>query len=331
MAVSRRFVLASTSAAIGVMGLPFVRPARAATTLRYAHVQPEGHATNRSAVWLADSLRDRTGGEMQMQIFPGGQLGGPNEMLDALQVGDLDFSWIASAGLAQSIPEFSIFSLSYLFLNDDHFRRSFTPGAPLFEHLKRIVSASPYDIELVGMLGGVPRNTYNSVRPITSPDDLRGVRLRVQPSPVESRIWARLGATPVQLAWTEIYTGMQTGVVNGAESSIDAYLSNNFNEVAGYLSLTQHQYLVLPLLMSKRSIARLGASADEVLGLALASGDHNQELYQSGNDAARAEAESRGAVVNAPDTAPFQAALADMLEEEASRYNAVEILSLLQG
>ncbi|MCC6000633.1 MAG: TRAP transporter substrate-binding protein [Pararhodobacter sp.] len=331
MVVSRRFVLAGGTAAAGILGLPAIRSAQAATTLRYAHVQPEGHATNRSALWLADQLRDAAGGALQLQLFPGGQLGGPNEMLDALQVGDLDFSWIASAGLAQSIPEFSVFSLSYLFRDDSHFRNSLSAGAPLFEHLRRIVSASPYDVELVGMLGGVPRNTYNNVRPITSPDDLRGVRLRVQPSPVEARIWSRLGASPVQLAWTEIYTGMQTGVVNGAESSIDAYLSNNFNEVAGYLSLTQHQYLVLPLLMSKRSIDRLGDTADQVIDLALASGVHNQELYQSGNDASRAEAEQRGAQVNAPDTAPFQEALAEMLEEEAARYNALEILSLLEA
>lgn len=329
MTVSRRFVM--LSGAVGTLGLTFPNIARTQTMLRYAHVQPEAHATNRSALWFGEQLSEASGGETELQVFSGGQLGGPDEMLDALQVGDLDFAWIASAGLAQSIPEFSVFSLSYLFANDDHFRRVFASGAPLFEHLKEIVSASPYDVELVGILGGVPRNVYNNVRPIEAPGDLQGVKLRVQSSPVEARIWDRLGASPQQLAWTEIYTGLQTGVVNGAESSIDAYLSNNFNEVANYLSLTRHQYLVLPLLMSKRSIERLGNKGERVIELAMASGIQNQELYQSGAEAARQEAESRGVIVNEPDTAPFKSAIADMLGAEAERYNATQILAMLDS
>lgn len=331
MMISRRFVVLSGASALAALGLGATGSARAQTVLRYAHVQPEAHATNKSALWFGKQLGEATGGSVELQVFPGGQLGGPNEMLDALQVGDLDFAWIASAGLAQSIPEFSVFSLSYLFANDEHFKTSLAPGAPLFEHLKEIVSASPYDVELVGMLGGVPRNVYNKVRSIETPDDLKGVKLRVQSSPVEARIWDRLGATPQQLAWTEIYTGLQTGVVDGAESSTDAYLSNNFHEVAKYLSLTRHQYLVLPLLMSKRSIARLGDQAAQVIELAQASGVQNQELYQSGAEDARKDAESRGAIVNEPDTAPFKAAIADMLQEEASRYNATKILSMLES
>lgn len=328
MIFSRRFTI--LSGAVCAIGMAFSLSAQAQTTLRYAHVQPETHATNQSAIWLGEQLKDASGGEIELQVFPGGQLGGPDEMLDALQVGDLDFAWIASAGLAQSIPEFSIFSLNYLFADDDHFREALAEGSPLFEHLREIVSTSPYDVELVGIMGGVPRNVYNNIRAIEKPADLQGVKLRVQSSPVEARVWDRLGASPQQLAWTEIYTGLQTGVVNGAESSVDAYLSNNFNEVANYLSLTRHQYLVLPLLMSKRSVERLGDQADSVVALAMASGAQNQELYQSGAQAAREEAESRGVIVNEPDTAPFKQAIADMLQSEAERYNATQILMLLE-
>tara|TARA_R110002020_G_scaffold15143_59_gene54071 strand:- start:7428 stop:8423 length:996 start_codon:yes stop_codon:yes gene_type:complete len=331
MNISRRSVLLAGASMLCALTLGLSGEAQAQTVLRYAHVQPEGHATNQSALWLGEELGKANDGALELQVFPGGQLGGPNEMLDALQVGDLDFAWIASAGLAQSIPEFSVFSLSYLFRDDDHFRSAMAPGAPLFEHLKEIVSQSPYGVELVGVLGGVPRNVYNKVRSIETPGDLEGVKLRVQSSPVEARIWDRLGATPQQLAWTEIYTGMQTGVVDGAESSVDAYLSNNFNEVANYLSLTRHQYLVLPLLMSKRTIAELGDQAAGVIEMAQASGVQNQELYQSGAAAAQAEAESRGVIVNEPDTAPFKAMISDMLQEEAERYNATEILSMLEN
>ena len=108
-------------------------------------------------------------------------------------------------------------------------------------------------------------------------------------------------------------------------------MSNNFNEVANYLSLTRHQYLVLPLLMSKRTIAELGDQAAGVIEMAQASGVQNQELYQSGAAAAQAEAESRGVIVNEPDTAPFKAMISDMLQEEAERYNATEILSMLEN
>ena len=191
MNISRRSVLLAGASMLCALTLGLSGEAQAQTVLRYAHVQPEGHATNQSALWLGEELGKANDGALELQVFPGGQLGGPNEMLDALQVGDLDFAWIASAGLAQSIPEFSVFSLSYLFRDDDHFRSAMAPGAPLFEHLKEIVSQSPYGVELVGVLGGVPRNVYNKVRSIETPGDLEGVKLRVQSSPVEGRLFVQ--------------------------------------------------------------------------------------------------------------------------------------------
>lgn len=331
MKVSRRSVLTTGAAATGAFAIGLPGRARAGTTLRYAHVQPEGHVTTASANWLASQLSEISNSDIEMQIFPGGQLGGPDEMLDSLQVGDLDFAWISTAGLAQSIPEFNVFSLSYLFESDEHFVNAVAEGSPLYRRLQEIVGDSPYGVELVGILGGVPRNLYNNVRAINSPSDLNGVKIRVQSSPVEARIWSALGATPQQLAWTEIYTGLQTGVVNGAESSVDAYLSNNFNEVAPYLSLTRHQYLVLPLVMSKRTPGKVGEYAQDLRSLAAESGVLNQRQYQGSAVSSLEEAASRGAMINEMDIAPFKAAISEIVQAEAERYGAEDIIQMINN
>ncbi|WP_349367010.1 MAG: TRAP transporter substrate-binding protein [Nitratireductor rhodophyticola] len=331
MKISRRTVLTTGAAAAGAMVMGMPARAQSRTILRYAHVQPESHVTTASAQWLADQLAEVSSADVEMQIFPGGQLGGPDEMLDSLQVGALDFAWISAAGLAQSMPEFNVFSLSYLFDSDEHFLAAMAEGSPLYKRLQEIVGESPYGVELAGILGGVPRNLYNNVRGVEKPSDLDGIKVRVQSSPVEARVWSALGASPQQLAWTEIYTGLQTGVVNGAESSIDAYLSSNFNEVAPYLSLTRHQYMVLPLLMSKRTYEKVGDHAQDLVRLAAESGVRNQIEYQNGSLASLRKAVERGATVSEPDIAPFREAVADIVQGEADRYNANDILQMIAG
>ncbi len=166
--------------------------------LKYADVQPEKHVTNQSAKWMADEIKKRTKGRVEMSVFPGGVLGPDNQLLDSLQSGDIDFAWISSANLASSMKEFNVFSLSYLFKDYEHYKKVMARNSYVWKRFSDVVEHSPYGIKMVGILGGVSRQLYNSVRPINTPDDLKGIKLRVQQSPVESKIWASLGAVPQQ-------------------------------------------------------------------------------------------------------------------------------------
>ena len=297
-------------------------------SLKYANVQPATHVTNLSAEWMANELERRSNGRIEMKIFPGGVLGRPNEMVDSLQVGDIDFAWISSANLATSISQFNVFSLSYLFSSYDHYKNAFTKNSALVKNLSTIVDKSAYDIKLVGILGGVSRQLYNSEHPVNEPADLDGIKLRVQKSPVEVKIWAALGAVPQQLSWTEIYTGLQTGVIQGAESSVDAFVRNKFYEVAKYLSLTDHQFLVLPLLMSKKTYNKLPPDLRQmVLDVAWESGVYCVKLYRDGEDNLIQKVKSMGVTVSTPDVSKFESAVADIVKAEAAKYGVGELLA----
>lgn len=297
-------------------------------SLKYANVQPASHVTNLSAEWMAEELKRRTNGRVEMKVFPGGVLGRPNEMVDSLQVGDIDFAWISSANLATSIKEFNVFSLSYLFSNFAHYQNAFAKDSALMQKLRAIVDKSEYDIKLVGILGGVSRQLYNSVRPVNVPADLKGIKLRVQKSPVEVKIWAALGAVPQQLSWTEIYTGLQTGVIQGAESSVDAYVQNKFYEVAKQLSLTDHQFLVLPLLMSKKTYQKLPEDLRQtVLEVAWESGLQCVKLYRAGEEELLQKVKSMGVSLSKPDVPKFKTAVAGIVKDEAKKYGVEDLLA----
>lgn len=125
--------------------------------LRYAHVQPDKHVTNLSALWMADELKKRSSGRVEMQVFPGGVLGRPNDMLDSLHSGDLDFAWISTAELSPSIKEFNIISVSYLFKDLFHWKEVFLKQESyVVKRFRQVVENSPYGIIWVGPLGRLP-------------------------------------------------------------------------------------------------------------------------------------------------------------------------------
>ncbi len=302
-------------------------------TLKYAHVQPETHVTNRSALWLADQVQKETNGRVEMKVFPSGVLGRDNEMLDGLEAGDIDIAWISSANLGTSIREFNVFSLPYLFAGDAHYNKVFSKGSEVMKLLATYVDKSPYGIRLGGMLGGVSRQVWNSDHPIVKPDDLKGLKLRIQNSPVEMKVWTQLGAAPQQLAWSEIYTSLQTSVVHAAEASIDAYFQNKFFEVAKYLSLTNHQYMVLPILISKRTLEKL---PDDLRGtlvrLTEESGIYGIGLYQGDQaELLQTKVPEYNVQCNEAQTDLFKAKVADLITAESKKYNGEEILKRIDA
>jgi TRAP-type C4-dicarboxylate transport system substrate-binding protein len=194
-----------------------------------------------------------------------------------------------------------------------------------------MIEQSPYKIILNGMLGGISRQLYNSQRPIQTLTDLKGLKLRVQHSPVESKIWSALGTVPQQLAWSEIYTSLQTGVVQGAESSIDSYYQNKFFEVAPYFAFTNHQFMVLPLIMSKKTFDKLPPDLRSlVLGIASESCNYCLNLYLESEKETQKLLAAKGVKFSYPDIPAFQAKVADIVKTEAVRYKGEDILDAIK-
>ena len=225
--------------------------------LKFTNVQPKDHPTNVAAEWAAEQLKEKTDGKVTLKVYPGGALGGPDENIAGMNVGDVDFAWLSSGDLARHIPEFNLFGVSYLIEDKDHFSKVAAEDSEMMKRLDELVMDADIGSRLVGMMGGSPRRLFNSKRSVSTPEDLKGLSIRIQDSPVEAKVWKALGAKPVPLAWDELYTGLQSGVVDGAEASTSAYDTNKFYEVASYHNLTDHQFMFLPVLMSEKTYDKL--------------------------------------------------------------------------
>lgn len=306
--------------------------AQSVLRLRFGHVQPASHPTNRAAEWMAEQLKTRSGGRLEMTVYPAGALGGDNELFEALTLGILDFAWISTGSLARQVPELGLFSVSYLIDGFDHYMRVVERSSPTMAWMADIIKKREPSVRLVGMMGGSPRRLYNRVRSIQEPADLAGLRIRIQESPIEAKVWSTLGARPVPLAWSEIYTALQLGAIDGAESSTSSYVANKFEEVTRFHSLTEHQYMFLPVLMSERSFARIPEDLkDMVLEVAWEAGLRSIEIFQNEENQLLVELEAKGIVIDRPNLRPFVELVAPIQEEVARDLGATELLKLVRA
>lgn len=299
--------------------------------LNFTNVQPANHPTNIAAEWLAEELEKRTDGQVSLTVYPNSELGGPDQIIAGMQVGDVDLAWISSGNLARHIPEFNLFGVSYLIKDNDHYSQVATMGSDMMNELEEIVKNADLGSQLVGMMGGSPRRLFNSERPVHAPEDLKGLSIRIQDSPVEAKVWSALGAQPSPLAWDELYTGLQSGVIDGAEASTSAYETNKFYEVAPYHSLTEHQYMFLPVLMSDKTYEELPGDLRNIVLEAVEEASYKSwEIYWEEEERLVKDLEEQGVEVNEVNTEPFIEIVAPIADDVAKENNALQILEYIR-
>ncbi|MCF3935222.1 TRAP transporter substrate-binding protein [Acuticoccus sp. M5D2P5] len=315
-----------------LFGLALAASPAAAETLRLGHDQPKAHGYQQVGVYLDEKLKEATNGEWGVAIFPSAQLGNEMAMLDSVMSGNLDMSVAASANASTFIPELGLFSVSYIFADADHFRRVLKD--PEFNALVDEVVAS-HDLglkRLCTFTAGV-RNVYNNDHPVASLDDLKGMKMRVMASPVESQVWNQLGTLPVSIPFGDVYTGMQTGLVQAAENAAAVYGSNKHYEVAPYYSLTGHQWLVAFLFTNEEEFANLPDNVKQTIeenceGLT----DHVVDyVIESDAQFLKDLQEEYDVQVNEVDTAPFVEALSETQDAVAKQLGAEGLLERVRA
>jgi tripartite ATP-independent transporter DctP family solute receptor len=306
--------------------------AQAQKTLRLGHDQPTAHGYQEVGVYLNKRLSEITGGAYEVRIFPGAQLGNEMAMLDSVISGNLDMSVAAAANASTFVPELGMFSVSYIFANLDHFKRVLNDAA--FNRLvDEKVAARKVGFRRVASFTAGVRNVYNNQGPIQSVDDLGGLKMRVMASPIESKVWGQLGTKPVAIPFGDVYTGMQTGLVQAAENAAAVYGSNKHYEVAPYYSMTGHQWLIAFLFVSDAAWAKW---PDEVRTAVTAIGkemtDHVIDFVVA-SDAKFVDElkEKYGVKVNAVDTQPFVKRLSPLQDEVAKDLGMEAVLARVRA
>ena len=295
--LSRRAVVAG-AAALGLAGC-----GRGRSTLFGTDTHPADYPTVRAFRHFGDLVEQRSGGRLRVKLFPGGQLGAERDTLEITSFGGLDFNRVNLAPLNSIEPLTTVFSLPFLFESEEHLRRALdgAPGEAV------LASLAPHDMIGLCFYDSGARSFYNVKRPILTPGDMRGLKIRVQNSDLYVAMIRALGADATPMDLGEVYQGLVQGVVDGAENNWPSYQSGRHYEVAPFFSLTRHVMAPEVLLMSKRSWDDLSPSDQAMVkDSARESVPYMRRLWDARVEAAKTALVADGVKVNAVDPAPFR-------------------------
>ncbi len=279
--------------------------AQAQTTLRFAHPVPETDLQQTMALEFKRRVEEGTKGEITVQIYPNGQLGNDQQMIDGTRSGIIDITLVGLNNYTGLVPEAGAFELPFIFPTRE-VAYAALDGAPG----KVVTEALASDgLHVLGYPENGYRNMTNNRGPIREPGDLAGLRMRVNNSKALNDMFALLDANPQQLPVAELYTALETGVVDAQDHPIGVVVSFKFNEVQKYLSLTQHAYAALGWTMNKAKFDGLPPEQQKVITeAAKASVDMQRALVTKNEEAMIAGLEDEGMKVNRDvDAAAFQA------------------------
>ena len=299
--------------------------------LRFGHDQPVGSMYDEGHRMLRKLLQERTGGRVRLDIFPAAQLGSEVAMIEGVRLGSLDGSVAHVANAATVAPELSLFSVSYLFQDRDHYER--VVNDPKFQQrIERLVAGKNLGLRVVGFYSAGVRDLYTRRGPVTTPDDLKGTKIRVMNNPVEAKIWNALGAIPTPMNFGEVYQSLQSGVLDAAENAPSVIESNRHYEAARTIVLTQHQRSICLLMMNERKLRALPDDLRQaVLEAAREASAFERRRDLELNAEAIARMESRGAQIVTPDRARFAARIAPIQDEVAASLGMTDVLELIRS
>ncbi len=236
-ALLRRVAL-STSAASAI--LLACGPASAQNRqFSFAYDQPNTTAYGIAANIFDAKLKELSGGKFSINQFPGAQLGQEPQMLQKMRAGDIDFVITSTANASTVAPQAGVLSLHFIFRDQDHLAKTLADPA-VSRAFRDMIKESVQGAQVLGLLTMGMRNIY-SKKEIKSVADLKGQKIRVQATKTEDTHFPAYGAQTVHMPFGEVYTSLQTGVVNAAENGVNVYLANKHYEVAPVLSMTEHE------------------------------------------------------------------------------------------
>ncbi len=284
--------------------------------IKLGHGLDPTHPVHKAMKFMAEEVARESGGKMRIDLYPSQQLGSERETLELLQIGSLGMTKVSSAVLEGFVPEFQVFGLPYLFRDDTH--RFAVLEGPIGRDI--LLSAQPYNLRGLAYYDAGSRSFYTVKRPIRSPDDLAGLKIRTQESPVAIEMVRALGGSATPIAYGELYTALQQGIVDGAENNPPSFYTSRHYEVAPYFVLDEHTAVPDVLMISTILWDRLSPQERTwIQSAAEASAKVERRLWRDAVEEALAGVEREGVEIIHPDKEPFA-------EKVQSMYAAYEAL-----
>ena len=222
-------------------------------TLKFGHVGKPGSLFEATVNHFAECANTKLDGKVEVQAFGSSQLGKDKELLQKLKLGQVDFA-LPSSVMSSVDDAFGIFEMPYIIKDRDHMRRV---QGEMMGTFQAAAQANGYYI--VGLAENGFRNITNNVRPVNKPEDLQGVKLRTPNGAWRVKMFQQYGANPTPMAFSDVFTALQTGVIDGQENPYAQIASAKFQEVQKYLSITGHVYTPAYILSSNKHFSKLPA------------------------------------------------------------------------
>lgn len=281
----------------------------AVVVLRLGHSLDQQHPVHQAMVHMQTRLASLSQGTMALLIYPGSQLGNERELIELLQIGSLAMTKVSASPLESFVPEMKLFNVPYLFRDRAHLERVL--DGDIGQDLLR----APSEAGLRGLAyyDAGARSFYTTERPVRHPEDLDGLKIRVQESATAMNMVSALGGAPTPIAWGELYTALQQGVVDGAENNPPSFHLSGHYEVSKYFTLDEHTSVPDILLISEFVWQGLTETQQGwVIQAAQESAILQRTLWGEATEAALNAVAEAGVEIIYPDKKPFTAQVAAM-------------------
>ena len=291
--------------------------------LYLAHSLPQTHPVHKGILKFQEALDQKSGGALKVKIFPDGQLGSEREVLELLQIGSVAITKVSAATLSNFVPEYHVLGIPYLFKDKQH----------QFDVLEGEVGKSILQKGQKFWLRGLcyydagSRSFYTSNKAIRTPDDLKGLKIRVMNNQMAINMVNALGGSATPMAYGELYTAIQQGVVDGAENNPPSFVSSNHYEISKYYTLDQHSSVPDVLLIGTKYWDKLSEKEREwVQEAANESAQAQKQFWNESVEESMAIAKKAGVEVIIPEKSLFQKQSKSVLESFIEEYPEMNML-----
>lgn len=296
--------------------------------LRVGHVLASDHSYQIGLEKFAELVEEKSNGTIKINIFHSSQLGNERDLVEGMQLGTVEMGLISTGPIAGFVPEVMLLDLPYIIEDIEHAEKVLDGEIGDFINQKFLDAG----IRNLAWWEQGFRSVYNNIRPIEKPSDMEGIKIRVMESPLMVDTFNIMGGKSTPMAWGELYTALQQGVVDGCEGAAETIQTGGMGEVTKYGSLTKQFYSAVPLFISEQVFQNLTPEQQTALQeAAIEARDFERQIIREREAEFFKKLEEQGVIFNEPDLAPFQEAVKPLYDKYADEVGGKELIEKVQA
>ncbi len=295
--------------------------------LKLAHGLDPSHPVHQAMVYMAERCKEISNGELTIEIYPSGQLGSEQQCVELLQIGSLAITKVSAAVMESFTEDFKVLGLPYVFRSKEHSFKVL--DGEIGDEL--LLSTEPFWIRGLCFFDAGSRSFYTIDTPINHPDDLKGLKIRVMKSITAMEMVKAQGGSPTPISWGELYTALQSGVVDGAENNPPSFYTSHHYEVCKYYCLNEHTMVPDVLIISQKVWVKL--SEQEKLWLQQAADESvpvQRKLWAESEKESLEIVKEAGVTIIYPDKEPFSDKVTELLESYRENEKLYDLISRIR-